>query len=90
MEESPNIRILDELIERRIKEAKLHLNSRSTLSATKVFDSPLSKEILECEFSKKFSTSTFDYYSRMSDPIQHIRHFWDKIVLTPAMIRLCA
>ena len=51
------------------------------LSATKVSDSSLSKEILECEFSKKFSTPIFDYYSGVSDLVQHIRHFWDKMVL---------
>jgi len=53
----------------------LQLNSRSTLSAVKISDSPLCKEILECEFPKKFSTPTFDYYSGVSDLVQHIRHF---------------
>ena len=51
------------------------------LSTVKVSDSPLSQEILECEFSKMFSTLTFDYYSRVSDPVQHISHFRDKIVI---------
>ena len=42
---------------------------------------PLSKEILECEFPKKFSTPTYDYYSVVSDLVQHIRHFQDKMVI---------
>ena len=44
--ESSDIRTLDELIQRRIKEAKLQFDSRSTLSAVKISDSPLSEEIL--------------------------------------------
>ena len=51
------------------------------LSTVKVFDSHLSKEILECDFPKKFSTLTFDYYSRVSDVVQHIRHFQNKIMI---------
>ena len=47
----------------------------------KIHESPLSKEIQESEFSKKFSTLTFDYYSRVSDLVQHIRHFRDKMVI---------
>jgi len=42
---------------------------------------PLSEAILECEFLKKFTTLAFDYYSRASDPVQHIKHFRDKIVI---------
>jgi len=29
----------------------------------------------------KFSTLIFDYYSGISDPVQHIRHFRDKMVV---------
>jgi len=36
---------------------------------------------MKCEFSKKFTTLTFDYYSGVSDPLQHIRHFRDKMVI---------
>jgi len=46
IKESSDIRVLDELIQRRIEEAKLQLHSRSVLSAAKVSD-PLSEEILE-------------------------------------------
>ena len=28
-----------------------------------------------------FSTSTFDYYSKARDPVKHIRHFWDKMIV---------
>ena len=73
IKESPDIRALDEFIERRIEEAKLQIHSQSILLATKVSDSPFWRN-LECQFLRKFSTSTFNYYSRMSDPIQHIRH----------------
>jgi len=42
IEKSPNIRALNELIQKWIKEAKLQLHSRSILSVVKVFDTPLS------------------------------------------------
>jgi len=44
----------------------------------------------ECEYSRKFLTPTFDYYSKVSDLVQHIWHFWDKMVIYPAMIESCA
>ena len=66
IEELPDIIILDELVRRRIQEAKLHPCSEPTLSAIRVSDSPHCKEILKCEFSKKFSAPSFDYYSRVS------------------------
>jgi len=50
----------------------LQFQSGSKQVAIRVTDSPLSEEILECEFSKKFATPTFDYISRISDPVQHI------------------
>ena len=65
---------------------KLQFHSRLILAVVKVSDSLLSKEILECEFSKKFTTPTFDYYFGANDPVHHIRHFLDKMVSTPAMI----
>ena len=71
--ESPDLQALDELIQRQIAKAKLQ--KPPNVSASKISDSPLSEEILECEFSRKFSTATSDYYSRVSDPVQHIRHF---------------
>jgi len=36
---------------------------------------------MECEFLKKFTTLTFDYYSGVSDPAQHISHFQDKMIV---------
>ena len=51
------------------------------LSATKVSDSPFSEDILEFKFPKKFSIPIFDYYSRVSDQVQRIRHFRDKMVI---------
>ena len=59
----------------------MQLNSQSMLLATKIYDSPLSKEILKCVLLRKFSTPTFDYYSEVSDSVQHIRHFQYKMVL---------
>jgi len=43
-------------------------------------DSPLSKDIQEYKLSRKFLTSTFDSYTGASNPIQHIRHFQDKMM----------
>ena len=59
----------------------MQLHGRSTLSAGKAPDSPLSKETLECDFLSKFSTLTFDYYSEVSDLVQYISHFWDKMLI---------
>jgi len=59
----------------------LQFNSRLALSTVKVSDFPLSKPILECLFLKKFLTPTFNYYSGVSDPVQHIRHFRYKMVI---------
>ena len=85
----PDIRALDELVQRQIQEVKLQFRSRLIQAAAKVFDS-LSIEILECEFAKKLSTSTFDYYSRASDLVQHIRHFRDKMmVYSPSDALMC-
>ena len=67
--EFPDIRTLDELIQRRIKKAKLQPNNQ--LSAAEVSYSSLFKEILECEFLRKFSTPIFDYYSGASESVQH-------------------
>ena len=60
---------------------KAAVRSGMTLATAKVSDSPLSEEILECEFPKKFSTPTFDYCCGASDPVQHIRHFRDKMLV---------
>jgi len=35
----------------------------------KFYESPLSKEIQEYKFPKKFSALTFDYYSKVSDQV---------------------
>ena len=70
IKEFPDIRALDELVQRRIQEAKMQLRSRLKQAAAKVSDSLLFKEILECEFLKKFTTPTFDY-SESNDPIQY-------------------
>ena len=51
---------LEELIQKRIGKARLL--DPLTLT-TKIYESLFSKEIQEREFSKKFSTLTFDYYS---------------------------
>jgi len=61
-------------------EGKVADPQRTDTSSSKVSDSPLPEEILGCEFPK-LSTLTFDYYSGASDPVQHIRHFRDKIIV---------
>jgi len=75
VEELSDIRTLDERVQRRLQEVKLQLCSGSILSAAKFSDSSLFEEILKCEFAKKFSTPTFDYYSGTRNSVQHIRHF---------------
>ena len=46
-----------------------------------IHESPLSKQIQESQFPKKFSTLTFDYDFGVSDLVQHIRHFQNKMVI---------
>ena len=48
-----------------------------------VSNSPLFKEILGFEFLNKFLTLTFDYYSGVSDPVQHFSYLRDKMYLLP-------
>ena len=59
----------------------MQFRSGPTLAVSKVFDSLLSEKILEREFLKRFSASTFDYYSGASKSVQHIRHFLDKTIV---------
>jgi len=66
---SPDPLALDELIYERIMEAK-SLGHPPLIA--KIHDSPLFEEIQRCKFQRKFSTPTFDYYSGVSDPVQHI------------------
>jgi len=42
---------------------------------------PFSESIFGCECSKKFTTPTFHCYSGLSDPIQHLRKYQDKMVV---------
>jgi len=70
---SPYFHALDVLIQMWIGEAKLQ--SHPTVLTTKIPDFSLTKEIQECEFSRKFSIPTYDYYFRVNDPVQHIRHY---------------
>ena len=57
-------------------EAKLPYHSTPNI---RIHDSPLSKEIQECEFLRKLLTPTFDCYFGVSDPVEHIRR--DKMVM---------
>ena len=82
--QSSDLHALDALIQKWIVEAKLQ--SHPTTLTIKIPDSPLTKEIQEREFSRKFSTLIFDYYSGVSDPVQHIWHYRNKMVITSATI----
>jgi len=55
IEEFPDIRTLNELVQKWIQEAKLQFCSGLIVEAAKVSDSPL-RRVLEFEFPKKFST----------------------------------
>jgi len=69
---------LDELIQKQIMEVKLLGHPTSSI---KTHATPLFKDIQEYEFPKKFCTLIFDYYSKVSDPVQHICHFKEKMVI---------
>jgi hypothetical protein len=51
----------------------------SPVVRSRLATSPLSEEILTCPFPKKFSPPTFDRYAGKTDPIQHLRHFQEKM-----------
>ena len=74
---SPNLCTLNELIRKWIVESRLLGHPTPT---AKIYESPLSKEIQVYKFLNMFSTLTFDYYSEVSDQVQYIRHFLDKMV----------
>ena len=63
---SSNLLALEELIQKGIVKAK-SLDHPSPI--IKIHNYPLFKR---CEFLRKFSITTFNYYSRVSDRIQHI------------------
>ena len=74
---SPNLLTLDESIQKRIVEAK-SLDHPNPI--TKINDSLLRRDP-KCKFPRKFLTPTFDYYFKVSDSVQHIRHVRDKMVI---------
>ena len=73
---SQNLHTRDELIPRRIIETKL---PQDLIPTTHIHYFPLSKDIQECKFLRKFSTPTIDSNFRARNSVQHIRHFRDKI-----------
>ena len=54
---------------------------RLTAITTDASNSPFSEGILEYIFLKKFTISTFDCYFGQSDPIQHLCHTQNKMVI---------
>ena len=75
---SPDLRTLDELIQKRIVKAKLLAHPTPSTKTMKLL-SP--KRTRSTSSLQKFSTPTFYYYSEVSDPMQHICHFRDKMVI---------
>ena len=63
---SPDLCVLEELLQKQIEEAKL---PQHLVPTTCLLDSPLSKDIQECELLKKFSTPIFDSYIGVSNLI---------------------
>jgi len=75
---SSDLRVLEELIQKRIVKAKL---PQHLVPTTRLHEFPLFKDIQECELLKKFLTPALNSYTGASDLIQHIRHFQDKTML---------
>jgi len=75
---SPILHALDELIRKRIMEAKL---PQHLIPTTRLHDCQLFKDIEKCELLRNFLTPTFDIYTGASDTVQHIRYFQDKMML---------
>ena len=69
---------LRELIRKEVEEAGLK-SKHAGSSHLRMSLSPLSQEILNVQFSRKFSTLSFEYYCGSSDPMQHLRHYQDKM-----------
>ena len=80
---------LDELVWRWIQDAKLQIHNGPTLAATKVSDSPLRRH-LGVWVPEEVLNSTLCYYSGANNPVQHIRHFRNKMWSIPATICSCA
>ena len=57
-------------MQKRIEEAEIQHRDEPIAVTTNIFSSPISEEIQECEFPRKFTIPTFDAYSsyELSDP----------------------
>jgi len=57
-------------VQKRIEEAEIQHRDEPIAVTTNIFSSPISEEIQECEFPRKFTIPTFDAYSsyELSDP----------------------
>jgi len=72
VDETPNLQSIEELVLRRIEKAKQINFGEPKVTTTRASESPLLKDILTCEFFKKFVTPTINTYIGMSDPMQHL------------------
>ena len=80
-EEFIHVQDLDKLVRKRVEEVRMPYHGRLRAIAPDASNSPLSEDILENEFLKKFMISTFNCYSGQSDPVQHFRQYQDNMVI---------
>ena len=77
----PRLDEVRELIRKEVQEAGLCLTNKDGPATLRLTLSPLSPDILNIQFPRKFSVPTFEYYNGTSDPMQHLRHYQDKMAV---------
>ena len=77
---------LVEMVRKRIQEDKPQSRGGLGSFILQISDSPLSDKIMSHHFSKKFVIPSFDYYTGVTDPVQHYhRSRW---LIAPSWIGL--
>ena len=63
------------MVMKRIDEDKPQPHGGLGFSIMRISDFLLSEEIMSYQFLKKFVTSSFDCYTEVTDPVQHLRAY---------------
>jgi len=70
---TPCIEDVVEIVRKQIDEDNLQSRDGLGSSILRISDSPLSEEIMSHQFPKKFVIPNFDYYTKVTDLVQHLR-----------------
>ena len=77
---TPHVEDLEEMVRKQIGEDKPHPHNGPGSFLLRIFDSPLLEKIMSHRFPNKFIISSFDCYTRATDPIHHLRAYQVKTV----------